>query len=252
MDNNKLINKILDCIKNNNTLKDNIVIKGGVAISIYKNIIRFTKDIDGYMKEEYKYLLIDELNKVKGFILEIYKSIIRVSYNESSVVLAFKDEFANKGDVIERGGLLLIDPIIIILDKIDRFSRIWCNQIKEEPYELVNNWINGNYQRDLLDLYILSIELDEISKEYVSNKFEELKERNINSKNYEHYSLSDMLSKYKEGIYWLSKNKFLRNGYPTTLKELILKTKSSFEQNIKIDDFNKFINILLMYDDKLN
>ncbi len=177
MDREKIIKNILDIIRGDETLRNSIIIKGGMSISLLLHLDnRETKDIDTCVDNDSMEQVIEKMkNKIEMFFgseieIEVKENnrtpSIHLKSKTSLVDITFKEYYEKDGFQIA-DGLKVIKAENTVLDKIDRFSRLWL-QHKSNTYEGIGNLFNGNYQRDLYDIFSLvgQIDLNNLINEY--------------------------------------------------------------------------------------
>lgn len=251
---------VLDVIRNNDLLHERIIIKGGVSLSIFLGLDnRKTKDIDTYLvgkdlKYEYDILdtLQDELKNqsIKSKRIELKKGKLpKLLLGELGIEITFKTS-DTEVETIEHDGLIIVNPLDTLLDKIDRLSRLWKTQIKINPYDNIQNLLRGNYQRDLLDIYYLVKWYGKLSFDELENRFNYFKkiedQKNKRSRNYNYDDFTEMISLFNGAVSYILNKTFNWEGYPSTF-EKYLKSDKVFKSNYEDMNYQDFKNTILNY-----
>lgn len=257
VNNNTLINDVLNIIKSDETLSKKLIIKGGISISIILNTEnRETRDIDTYFIkdetnidtwinkiinvlssqgdfDEIKYL--DKHNKIKISKMNSNIEISFINVSNSEV----PQSWINNDD-----GLLIIDIVKTIFDKVDRVARLWKNN-KPVWYDEMSNLIKRNKNRDYFDLYYLRNYLSESKITDFNNFYNECKEfhykNNPDTNCFLFKNLDEMMFWYDDFISFMNEDKKVRHdGLPVNFSKLTIESPN-FNTNYKIPEYTSLI-----------
>lgn len=234
MDNKNIFESIVQVISEDESLSSKIAIKGGVALLLLGKIPnRSTKDLDlgifvldGFEESINTFCskLIEkgfEVNKEKLKLIVVSDGVLEVEVSFHILDEGYKDF------LVYNEGVNYFDESVIVLDKMDRFSRfIQQRQRWGDYYNDIGSIFKNNHERDLLDIYSLKDEILLNDKKYFEDLFVKMKGMQSNNEtNYRFDSFSSMFSLFQEGVSYLmiENKKFIYGKYPITFKDFLLK-----------------------------